>query len=248
MKRKILFILLACILMAWPTGCAFAPAAASPTATATAPAATPTPAPTLTPAPLIQEGTITFTLDDGRKFFGTVYGHGETAIILANMSYGSDDQWGPFVEAFDKAKFTVITFNYVRRSTDDYSSAENEVKTILDTLKGLGYKRAICMGASLGVSACGFISHAPEMVGMVMIAGPNYGGTSDTAYPKLFIAGKLDQWSAPTESEYNRADEPKTLVIYPDIAAHGTDLFGSMVKDQFLKDLLDFVNKIVTSQ
>ena len=242
MKRKALFLLLVCILMAWSTGCTFAPASNTPTVTA--PTATATPAPTITPTPLVQEGKITFTLDDGRKYFGPVHGHGETAIILANMSYGTEEQWGPFVEAFDKDKFTVVTFNYVLRATNDYFSAEIEAKTILDTLKGFGYKRVICMGASLGVSPCGYISHAPEMVGIVMIAGPNNGGTSDTTYPKLFIAGKLDQWSAPTESEYNRADDPKTLVLYPDIAAHGTDLFGSMVKEQFLKDLLDFVNKI----
>ena len=243
-KSKILFLLLVCILMAWPAGCAFAPAAATPTAIATVPAATATPAPTVTPKPLVQEGPITFTLDDGRKYSGTVHGHGKTAIILANVSYGTDEQWDPFVKAFDQDKFTVVTYNYVLRATNDYFSAEIEAKTILDTLKGFGYKRAICMGASLGVSACGFIAHAPEMVGIVMIAGPNNGGTSDTAYPKLFIAGKLDQWASPTESEYNRADEPKTLILYTDIAAHGTDLFGSMVKDQFLKDLLDFVNKI----
>ena len=239
MKHKILFLLLASILMAGSAGCA-----ATPTATATAPAPTVTSAPTSTPAPLVQEGPITFTLDDGRQYFGTVYGHGGTAIILANMSIGGDTQWWPPVEAFDKDKFTVVSFNYTRRATDDYWSAEIEVKTILETLKGFGYKRFICMGASLGVSACGYIAHAPEMVGMVMIAGPNYGGTSDTAYPKLFLGGALDQWSSPTETEYNRADEPKTLIIYPDVAAHGTDLFGSMVGDQFLKDLLDFINKI----
>jgi pimeloyl-ACP methyl ester carboxylesterase len=193
---------------------------------------------------MMQEGKIALTLYDGRQYFGTVYGHGKTAIILANMSYGGAEQWAPFVEAFDKDKFTVVAFNYALHATNDYSSAEYEVETILDTLKSFGYKRVICMGASLGVSACGYISHAPEMVGMVMIAGPNYGGTLDTAYPKLFIAGKLDRWSAPTESEYNRVDEPKKLILYPDIANHGTDLFTSMVKDQFLKDLLDFVNNI----
>ena len=242
MKRERVFLLIVCILTAGLTGCVFGPAAATPTATA--PAATITQAPTSTPAPRVQEGKITFTLEDGREYSGTVHGHGETAIILANMAYGGEEQWGPFVEAFDPNKFTVISFNYVLRSSLDYSSAENEARTILDTLKRVGYKRVICMGASLGVSACGFIAHAPEMVGIVMIAGENYGGTSDTAYPKLFIAGKIDKNSPFTEADYARADEPKTLIIYPAVAPHGTDLFNSTVKDQFLKDLLDFINGI----
>jgi len=237
MKRKLLSLLLICILMVFPAGCAFAPTPVTPTATAT-------PAPTKTPAPLVQEGKITFSLYDGRQYSGMVYGHGKTAIILANMSSGGLEQWAPFVEAFDKDKFSVVAFNYSLLAPNDYSSAENEVENILDTLKGFGFKRVICMGASLGVSACGFISHAPEIVGMVMIAGPNFGGTLDTPYPKLFVAGKLDPWASPLESEYKRADEPKTLILYPDNAVHGTLLFGSAVKDQFLKDLLDFVNNI----
>ena len=232
MKRKVLFLLLVCVLTVWPAGCAFAPGALA------------IPAPTVTPASLVPEGKITFTRYDGEKYFGTVHGHGRTAIILANMAYGGEEQWGPFVEAFDKDKFTVITFNYLLRAQADYATAENEVANILDILKGLGFKRVICMGASMGVSACAYISHAPEMVGMVLIAGPNNGGTLDTPYPKLFISGKLDQWSSPIQSEYKRADEPKTLILYPDIAHHGTDLFYSTAKDQFLKSLLDFVNSI----
>jgi hypothetical protein len=239
MKRKVLFVLLVCVLTAWSAGCALAPTATAPTAT---------PAPTRTPAPLLLEGMLTFTRYDGKKYSGMVHGHGKTAIIMANMAYGDETQWAPFVDAFDKDKFTAITFNYLQQAQGDYAAAENEVQTILDTLKSFGFKRVVCMGASMGLSACTYIAQAPEMVGIVAISGPNYGGTLDTSYPKLFISGKLDQWSAPTESEYNRADEPKTLILYPGIAHHGTDIFYSSVKDQFLKSLLDFVNNIQYSQ
>ena len=205
---------------------------------------TATPAPTTTPTPLLKEGTISFKRYDGIEYLGTVYGHGPTAIILANMAYSDATQWKPFVDAFDRGKFTVITFNYYQMVQADYSSAEQEVGIILDTVRGFGYKRVICMGASMGLSACASIAQAPEMVGIVLISGPNNGGSLDTKYPKLFIAGKLDQWSAPTESLYNHAPDPKKLIIYPDVAHHGADLFYSPVGDQFLKSLLDFVNTI----
>src|SRR5512140_3535544 len=128
MKRESLFFLLVCLLTAWTAGCGFAPAAATPTATAPAP--TPTQASTSTPAPRLQEGRIDFTMDDGREFSGTVHGQGETAIILANMAQGIEAQWAPFVKAVDPEKFTVITFNYNVRSALDYSSAENEARTV----------------------------------------------------------------------------------------------------------------------
>lgn len=209
------------------------------------PTAEPTAAPTTTPKPSLAEGKIVFTRYDGKKYSGTVYGHGETAIILANMSYGGESQWDPFVKAIDKEKFTAVTFNYLMLVADDYASAEQETEIILDTLKSAGYKRAICIGASLGVSACGYIAHDPTMVGIATIAGPNNGGLlTDITYPKLFIAGQLDQWSSPIKSDYKKAIEPKTLIIYPDTAQHGTDLFYSPVGDEFLKALLDFVNNI----
>ncbi len=210
------------------------------------PTATPLPTPTATlkPAPLVQEGMITFKRYDEREFYGQVYGHGPTAIIMANMAYGGQEQWGPLVAAFDRDRFTLVTFNYFQFMQGDFGSAELEAQVILDTLKGFGFKRNICIGASMGASACGAIAHDPSMVGIVLIAGQNFGGTLDVAYPKLFISGKLDPNSSFTATDYERADDPKSLILYPDVTVHGTSMFGSSVGDQFLKDLLDFINKI----
>lgn len=238
MRPHIYPVIIVILIMA---GCAPSTPVAIPTATAV-----PTAIPTVTSTPSfpVTEGKIVFTRYDGRKFAGNSYGQGETAIILANMSYGGESQWSPFVEAVDKQKFTVITFNYLQLVADDYASVAQEAEIILETLKGFGYKRAICMGASLGVTACSAIAHAPETVGIVMISGPNNLAALDTAYPKLFIASELDEWSTATKRDYNSAAEPKTLTIYPGIRSHGTDLFYSTVRNQFLKSLLDFVINI----
>ncbi len=212
------------------------------------PTATPTPLPTPTvtptPAPLVPEGVITFKRYDEREFYGQVYGHGPTAILLANMAYGGQEQWAPLVKAFDREKFTLVTFNYLQLMQGDFGSAEQEARIILDALKGFGFKRVICIGASMGASACGFIAHDKTMAGIGLIAGQNFGGTLDVSYPKLFISGKLDPNSSFTETDYKRADDPKTLILYPDVAVHGTSMFGSSVNDQFLQDLLDFINGI----
>jgi hypothetical protein len=209
------------------------------------PTATPLPNPTatVTPAPLVLEGMITFKRYDEREFYGQVYGHGPTAIILANMAYGGQEQWAPLVTAFDRDRFTLVTFNYFQILQGDYASAEQEAQVILETLKGFGFKRTICIGASMGTSACGVIAHDTSMVGIVLIAGQNFGGTLDVVYPKLFIAGKLDPNSSFTATDYKRADDPKSLILYPDVAVHGTSMFGASVGDQFLKDLLDFIDK-----
>jgi hypothetical protein len=204
-----------------------------------APTATPTPSPT--PAFPLPQGAIIFEIEPARKFAGHVTGQGETAIILANMSTGGESQWDPFVSALDKDKFTIITFNYLQ---PDYSGAPQGVLTILGRLREVGYKRVVCMGASLGVSACGAISQEPEMVGMVMIAGPNLGLPVSTTYPKLFIAAADDPTSKDINYAFKAADEPKQLVLYPDTGMHGTGLFYSQYREQIIKALVDFVNNL----
>jgi hypothetical protein len=213
--------------------------------------ATPTSTPTYRPAPDLTftatptfpatEGSILFEIAPTKKIAGHVYGQGETAVILANMSYGGEVQWDPFVQVLDKKKFTIITFDYLQ---PDYINATQDVSIILGHLRKIGYQRVVCIGASLGVTACGSTSLESEMVGVVMIAGPNYGQPVKTSYPKLFIAAEGDPWSRDTENAYKGSSEPKQLVIYKGTAIHGTELFYSPSKDEFLQTLVDFVNSL----
>ena len=82
------------------------------------------------------------------------------------------------------------------------------------------------------------------MVGMVMISGPNYGFSVKTSYPKLFIAAADDPYAKDTKLDYNDAKEPKQLLLFPGTSVHGTELFSSTFKDQFLQALLDFMNNL----
>ena len=229
-------VLLLVLIMA---SCTAAPAI--PTDTSPRPTSAPSPTIASTPAALpLPEGKMLFEKSNGKKFAGTVQGQGETAIILANMSSGGESQWSPFVDAVDKQNFTVITFNYTQA---DAASAAQDTKTILKKLRESGYKRVICIGASLGVGSCSSIASEPEMVGLVLIAGPTVGnGISNVTYPKLFIAGALDRWAASAQFGYEQAAEPKELVLFEENNTHGTSLFTSKDRDEFLSLLVDFVN------
>lgn len=248
MKRKLLLVwvipLLSACASAGPLVPATPRAAASPLPTVTPiPASTatlvPTSASTLTPAPLPAGKEIRFDETGARKLSGTLYGEGKTAIILANMSVGGDKQWNPFVAAVDKQKFTALTFNY--RSINDIAP---DMELILGKLKEEGFARAVCIGASVGTRACSTLALAPEIVGMVLIAGA-VDRLKEATYPKLFIAGALDERAFDIQMGYKQAAEPKDLVLLEDNPAHGTDLFASVDGEQFLTLLLDFVNELV---
>lgn len=167
-----------------------------------------------------------------------MYGEGETAILLANMSIGGEKQWDPFVAAVDKQKFTTVTFNY--RDIDD---AAADMDLILGWLKENGFRRVICIGASLGTRACSSIAREPEIGGLVLIAGSvHHASVAQATYPKLFISGALDRWAFDIQTGYEQAAEPRQLVLFEENRAHGTDLFSSKDRETFLTLLIDFVN------
>jgi hypothetical protein len=195
--------------------------------------------PTLVPLPFGTE--ITFEQTGNKDLVGTTYGQGQTAIILANMSVGDETQWSPFVAAVDKQNFTAVTFNY--RSS---AGAEQDTIVVLQKLRESGYKRIICMGASLGVRSCGSIAYEPGIVGIALIAGSLNHKLSDVTYPKLFIAGALDRAAFNTQMNYDQAAEPKKLILFEGNSIHGTNLFSSKDRDQFLTLLIDFVNSLTS--
>jgi len=243
-----IIVFLVCLLI---TGCAAAqptaPAASlpSPTVTPAIPstsAPVPTQAITRTPATLPAGREIIFEESGDSKLSGTLYGEGETAIILANMSVGGEQQWDPFVAAVDEQKFTTVTFNY--RDIDD---AGQDIDLVLGWLKEAGFARVICIGASLGTRACNDLAREPEIAGIVLIAGSvHHASMAEATYPKLFISGGLDVWAFEIEMGYEQAAEPKELVLFEDNRAHGTDLFTSKDSEAFLNVLIDFVNGLAS--
>lgn len=207
-------------------------------------AATSTPRPliTATSSPIVlPEGEEIVFDDSGDKdLTGTLYGHGRTAIILANMSTDGEEQWDPFVAAVDQEKFTTVTFSY-----RDVNNPGEDIHLVLDELREQGFERIICIGASLGTVACNSIAREPEMAGLVLIAGSvNQVIVAEITYPKLFISAASDPLAYDIKTGFEKAAEPKTLSILENARAHGTNMFGSPDGDKFLILLIDFVNAL----
>ena len=219
-----------------PTSTPAPPPAETQTRTTPSPTAEITPA-LASPPPGVE---IIFDGSGGRNLTGTMYGEGETAVLLANMSIGGEKQWDPFVAAVDKQKFTTVTFNY--RDTDNVGP---DLDLILGWLKEEGFDRVICIGASLGTRACTSIALEPQIAGIVLIAGSvHHASVAQATYPKLFISGALDRWAFDIQTGYEQAAGPKELVLFEENRLHGTDLFSSKDAAAFLTLLIDFLDSL----
>ncbi len=182
-----------------------------------------------------------FLMDDATSlaFKGTVYGHGDTVVVLANQGSNETFLWDALVKPLQDKGFVVVTFAY---SIPETGYAPIELGLVMDQViqKG-GYQRVVCIGGSMGAAACAGEAKRPQMVGLALLAGPNVEDLSQVPYPKLFVTGDTDPCCATTtKGSYEKASEPKTLKVYPtDI--HAVGLFSSAYKDDLTTLLVNFV-------
>jgi hypothetical protein len=215
---------------------------------ASLPTSTPLPMPTQTevvtttviPSPTPVWGLGEFVIQvKSRAMIVEVNGHGPTAIIMANTMAGSPYSWHLLVEALDPETYTMVNFKY---TVKDVISSRRDVTELADYLEGMGYKKIICAGGSMGAQACGVMAKRPTTVGLVLLAGFKGAAYDEVIVPKLFIAAEND-FKQEMETQYRAAAEPKAIHIFPG-GAHATDLFDTTSGDEVIKLIEDFLAQI----
>jgi alpha/beta superfamily hydrolase len=205
------------------------------------------------PAAGLPEGPVTFTTDDGVKLSGTIFGQGPTAVVLAHMRPTDQTSWQPFAKELGAAGFTTLTFDFRgygdSEGRRDGALIDHDVQAAIRFLRERGFQRIVCVGASMGGTACAESVREPGLAGLVVIASPQtFGGKLNVeqrdfegiAYPKLFISAEGDDLRASLVQMYEWAPDPKQLTLIPGYA-HGTDMFGGPQADQFREVMITFL-------
>ena len=228
-----------------------------PTATAPPPTSTAAPTPTQTP----QGQTVSFAAEDGVKLSGTLLAKGDTAVVLAHMGIADQKSWQPFAGHIAGRGFTALTFDfrcYGLSECGQLGRSESlhtqDIRAAIRFLRERGVKWIVCMGASMGGTACMNAALEEELVGMVVIASsaPLYMGKQypqDLLNPtmsKLFIVADNDRYVQvvpATSSLYERSPEPKRLKTFPG-TVHGTELFATESGVEFRELLTHFMEEL----
>ncbi len=218
------------------------------------PSLTATPAPPITPLPPLAEGPVTFATEDGLTLSGVIFGKGPTAVILAHMMPTTQSSWKAFAELAAEKGFTVLTFNFrgygESGGKKDYGLLDKDVRAAIALLRNHGIQRIVCIGASMGGTACGKATHEPGMAGLVIISSPDVvepplqlasADFADLTYPKLFIGSKDDQpYTRNIQAMFDWSPEPKQIKIFSG-SDHGTYLFYGNHAAEFQDILLSFL-------
>jgi predicted alpha/beta-hydrolase family hydrolase len=232
------------------------------------PAIPPTTIPTITISPTSMPGTspmlqqvqaddIIFSAADGVSLSGTLFTGEEQkdiGVVLAHMgAHGADQSsWTSFAEYIAGRGFGALTFNF----REDRSKLDLDVRAAIGLLRDQGYQRIVCMGASMGGTACIKAAMDTDLLGLVVISSLWTTGSGSTGgalviqrdelapltLPKLFVTTEKDGNGVPAamKTMYDTAPEPKSFEIFPG-AVHGTDIFDTPQGDQFRDLLVDFL-------
>ncbi len=204
---------------------------------------------------------VSLTTEDKLKLAGTLYlsSQANTAVVLAHQFTAGADQrtWQPFARLIAEKGFTALTFDFRGRGQSEGPLKEillpNDIHAAIDLVASRGYKRVVCIGASLGGTTCLRAAVDRNLAGLVIISSPMsaYGmgvGPADLAQlkmPKLFICAQDDtssgyRWLDSINSMYQLAADPKAIHVFPG-TAHGTLLFDTPSGNEFRDIIVGFL-------
>jgi pimeloyl-ACP methyl ester carboxylesterase len=232
--------------------------------TETPPAAvTPTPEPTPTPHP--DPWSVTFETEDGVTLSGTLFGSGQTAVILAHQGTPGADQrsWFGFASVLAEHGYTALAFDFRgighSEGTPNRNKLDVDLIAAMQFLQAQGHHQIICIGASMGGTACmrvaidhgGFDGLAALGSAMITDYGSgikvNVTELAELTIPKLFIAAEEDNSLVVDHIRrmHQHSSEPKEILWLPG-SSHGTDLFHTSAEETLTNALLDFIEGIVS--
>lgn len=210
----------------------------------------------------IQVERLDFRTSDGITLTGRLFRHteaGDAVVLLAHMGGRDQRDWEDFARLMASRGLPAFTLD-MRCHGESGCDASSDIahrtdlRAALALLRERGYRRVVCVGASLGAGACARVALVEELAGLVFLGGPNPGVVGDKQYPqdlvnpgmpKLFVVTEYDRYAAvrtATRELYEVSPEPRHLQIYPG-TAHGTEMLTAEYGDDFRDLLANFLEE-----
>jgi predicted alpha/beta-hydrolase family hydrolase len=195
--------------------------------TSTRPPTTPTP----TPIP-VTPVTQSFTVDH-ITLFGTLYGHGSTALILSNQVENVSSEWGDVPTRFAARGFAVLTYQY--RDTTDDTTRLSDLQAAITFMQQQGAQKIVLMGASIGGLVTAMVATQTHVQAIVLLSAPyayntillNVTQAQQITSPALVVESDEDEFLPDAQKIYGWLPGPKALKIYSNDGSHGVELFAN---------------------
>ena len=196
---------------------------------------------------------VSFPSPYGGVVWGDLYGAGDRAVVLAHGARFNKASWEKQAEVLANAGFRVLAIDfrgYGKSHGGDRSSSGGgekyqDILAAIRYLRENGAKTVSVIGASMGggAAATALIHARPgEVDRLVLLAHMPVAEPERLTGPKLFVTSSGDGLAAKVREQFEKAPEPKELVIL-DGSAHAQFLFETDQGERLMNKLLDFLSK-----
>lgn len=194
---------------------------------------------------------VSFATQDGGVVYGDLYGTGDRGVVLAHGARFDKASWKDQATQVANAGFTVVAIDFrgygKSRGGPKSSSPQDEmhldVLAAADYLRGRGVKTVAVIGASMGgrAAANAVVKGPPGTIDRLILLAPAPTANPERITgPKLFAAAQGDPITPQVREQYQKAPEPKELLIL-DGAAHAQFLFTTNQGERLMKEILRFL-------
>jgi len=196
---------------------------------------------------------VSFPTADGGVIWADVYGTGDRGVVLAHGARFDKGSWEKQAEVMAKAGFRVLAIDFrgYGQSRGGDKSAPGSGEKYQDILAAVRYlrengaTRVSVLGASMGggASANAAIHARPgEIDRLILLAPVPVAEPERITGPKLFVTSKGDGLAAKVREQFEKAPEPKELMIL-ECSAHAQFLFQTDQGERLMKKILEFLSE-----
>jgi alpha-beta hydrolase superfamily lysophospholipase len=196
-------------------------------------------------------GEVSLPTADGGVILADLYGTGERGVVLAHGAKFDKASWGPQADVLAKAGFRVLAIDFrgygqLRGGDGSAPGSGERYEDILAAVRYLrknGATTVSVMGVSMGGGAAANAAiHARpgEIDRLILLAPVPVAEPERLNGPKLFVVAKGDGFAAKVREQFEKAREPKELLILEG-SAHAQFLFQTDQKERLMKKILEFM-------
>lgn len=192
---------------------------------------------------------VSFETADGAKIFANLYEGGDHAVVLAHGAVFNKESWAALAQQLSVAgqRVLAIDFRGYGKSTEGRESGALHLDVLgaVKYLKAAGAKRISLLGGSMGGGAVGEAAtklKPGEIDGLILLAAAPVGNPEQLQGRKLFIVSEGDESAAEVRDQFQRATEPKKLVVLPG-DAHAQHIFKTSQSKALTSTIINWLHE-----
>lgn len=194
---------------------------------------------------------VSFPTRDGGVVNADLYGAGGRGVVLAHGARFDKASWKDQAIQLARAGFRVVAIDFrgygkshgAPKSRSPRDEMYLDVLAAVDYLRGHGAETVAVIGASMGggASASAAVRADPRTIDRLILLAPvPIQSPERIAGPKLFIAAQGDPITPQVPEQYERATQPKELLVLVG-TAHAQFLFTTDQGERLMKAILRFL-------